>query len=727
MKKHCIILILLLIFTNFQAQKKIENLNFEIIENNFPKNWNIFGDGNAKISVDATEKQQGKYSATIESTEEKGFKALAFTLPENYAGKKIKLSGYLKTENVSNGFAGLWMRIDPQIAFDNMKKIGLKGTNPWKKYEVTLEMSPENTKQIVLGALLAGKGKIWIDELKVSIDGRDISKAKVFEKIPAKVELDKEFDDGSKLSNINLDAKNTENLKNLGLIWGYLKYYHPNIAKGNYNWDYELFRLLPKLKGNSITENDKIYISWIKNLGEFETTKIVSDDKNIKIKADLDWITSSGFSQELTELLLNLKYAKRSKINYYVDFFDQVNNPDFKNENPYKKMSFPDEGFRLLSLYRYWNIIQYYFPYKNLIEEDWKKVLPEFIPKFLNAKNQSEYTLAALEIIARIHDTHANIWGNNKAVNQYFGERYSSVKVSFVENKAIVTDFYKKELGKETRLQKGDIIVEVNGENIDSIIQKQLKYTAASNYPTQLREIARNLLCSNSETIHIKFLRDGIENSALIKTYTYAEIANDEQKEFFEMFNNDVAYLYMGSADSEKLPEIFEKIKNTKGLVIDFRSYPSDFVVFKLGKLLKPNSTEFVKFSNTNNIQPGVFTFTPSLKIPGTGNNYYKGKIAILINETTQSSAEYHTMGLRTAPNAKVFGSTTSGADGNVSKIMLPGNISTMISGIGIYYPDGKETQRVGIIPDIVVKPTIEGIKTDQDEVLEKAVNWITN
>jgi C-terminal processing protease CtpA/Prc len=50
-----------------------------------------------------------------------------------------------------------------------------------------------------------------------------------------------------------------------------------------------------------------------------------------------------------------------------------------------------------------------------------------------------------------------------------------------------------------------------------------------------------------------------------------------------------------------------------------------------------------------------------------------------------------------------------------------------MISGIGVYYPDGKETQRIGIIPDVEVKPTIEGIKNERDEVLEKAVNWINN
>ena len=45
-----------------------------------------------------------------------------------------------------------------------------------------------------------------------------------------------------------------------------------------------------------------------------------------------------------------------------------------------------------------------------------------------------------------------------------------------------------------------------------------------------------------------------------------------------------------------------------------------------------------------------------------------------------------------------------------------------MMSGVGIYYPDGKETQQVGLIPDIEVKPTIAGIMANRDELMEKAL-----
>ncbi|WES95890.1 S41 family peptidase [Chryseobacterium arthrosphaerae] len=724
MKKKFIAFLMLLPFV-YQGQSKIDNLSFESVENNLPKSWSIIGDSPATISIDNKEKQDGQYSVLAQSAE-KGMTGLIYTLPENYAGKKITISGYIKTENLTDGFAGIWMRIDPKVGFDNMQSKNIKGTTPWTKYETTLTLSPENSKKIVVGTLFTGKGKAWFDNIRISIDGKDIQDAVAFQKPQVNADLDHEFDKGSKISSIDTGKKNMDNLKNLGLIWGYLKYYHPNVAGGKYNWDYELFRILPKISGASAKQRDEILADWIKGLGTFQTEKFTFDTKNVKIAPDLNWITNSGFSKELSDLLLQLKDAKRPKANYYVDFYDNIGNPDFSNEKPYENEAYPDAGFRLLSLYKYWNIIQYYFPYKNLIREDWKEVLPEFIPKFADAKNETDYTLAALEIIARIHDTHANVWGSNKALDKYFGARHAPVKLTFAENKAIVSSYINDQLGKESGLQTGDIITEINGKPVDHIVKEMLKISPASNYATQLRDIARKLLRSNSETMNIKISRNGKTESLAVKTFEPKELnIKKEPKDFFKMLDNQTGYFYMGSADGKKLSESFDKLRNTKGIVIDLRSYPSDFVVFSMGKLLKKDSSDFVKFTQTTNQMPGLFTFTPNLGVEGNGPEHYKGKIAILINETTQSSAEYHTMAFRTAPNSKVFGSTTAGADGNVSRILLPGNISTMISGIGIYYPDGTETQRIGIVPDVEIKPTVEGIKNGKDEVLDKALEWI--
>ena len=97
----------------------------------------------------------------------------------------------------------------------------------------------------------------------------------------------------------------------------------------------------------------------------------------------------------------------------------------------------------------------------------------------------------------------------------------------------------------------------------------------------------------------------------------------------------------------------------------------------------------------------------------------------ILVDEVTQSQAEYTTMAFRAVPGALVVGSTTAGADGAASRITLPGNLFTIISGYGMFYPDKRPTQRVGIVPDVVVEPTIASVRAGRDLVLEKALRLI--
>jgi len=300
------------------------------------------------------------------------------------------------------------------------------------------------------------------------------------------------------------------------------------------------------------------------------------------------------------------------------------------------------------------------------------------------------------------------------------------LKIEFVEEQAMVVSYHDEDLGKASGLQKGDIITAVNGKSIGEHIKKLLPYTPASNYPTQLRNIARKLLRTNDKALSITFSRNGKEQTQSVICKDRKEL-NSEKEEItsFKDLDDEIGYIYPGSLKGGDVEIIKKAFKDKKGIVVDLRCYPSVFIVFTLGEFLMPLPTDFVQFTTGNLEQPGRFDFSKNLKVGKLNPNYFKGKVAILINETTQSQAEYTTMALRAAPQAKVFGSTTAGADGNVSEIFLPGQIRTMISGIGIYTPEGEETQRVGIIPDVEVKPTIKGKQAGKDEVLDKALEWL--
>ena len=100
----------------------------------------------------------------------------------------------------------------------------------------------------------------------------------------------------------------------------------------------------------------------------------------------------------------------------------------------------------------------------------------------------------------------------------------------------------------------------------------------------------------------------------------------------------------------------------------------------------------------------------------------FHGRVAILVDESSQSLAEFTAMALQTSPGAMVVGSTTAGADGNVSYVYFPGGYRGAITGIGVFYPDRRPAQRTGIAVDVKVRPTFAGIRARRDEVLEAAV-----
>jgi hypothetical protein len=144
-----------------------------------PKGWIVAGDSPTKyaMGIDKGAGQDGKNAATIKSIETNisGFGTLMQQCKADiYAGKKIKMSGSVKSVNVTN-WAGLWLRVDQAgssqpLAFDNMQDRAIKGTTVWKKYDIVLDV-PTNASMLAFGALIAGTGQIWFDNITFEVVG----------------------------------------------------------------------------------------------------------------------------------------------------------------------------------------------------------------------------------------------------------------------------------------------------------------------------------------------------------------------------------------------------------------------------------------------------------------------------------------------------------------------------------------------------------------------------
>lgn len=145
-------------------------------------------------------------------------------------------------------------------------------------------------------------------------------------------------------------------------------------------------------------------------------------------------------------------------------------------------MKYPDTGYRILSLFRYWNTINYFFPYKKLIEKPWENTLQEFIPKLITVKNKEEYFKSILLLICEIKDSHAIIWDSENTSNRLFGERIIPIIISNIEDKPVVTGFYTQGNYLKNNFQKGDILLKLDNKKVTNLSKK-----IAPNFSTILR------------------------------------------------------------------------------------------------------------------------------------------------------------------------------------------------------------------------------------------------
>lgn len=555
----------------------------------------------------------------------------------------------------------------------------------------------------------------------------------------AKASLDQEFITGSKIELHSLSPMQTDNLALLGKVWGFLKYHHPAVAKGDYNWDFELFRITPKILAvKTLTERNEILEKWISGLGAFKTvTPKTIAAKTIKYKPDFTWMKVAGLSKSLMAQLEQLKIADRSQENYYVKLYDaETPVAIFQNEAAYASFKFPDAGYRLLALFKFWNIFEYFAPYKNIIDQPWSKVLKTYIPTFITAKDELAYKLAVAAFVAEIQDSHADVSPYDNTFKNFYGALKPNIEVVFVDNSPVVNYSHDQVQGLST-LKKGDVIQSINNVPVAQLMKEKLPYMVASNRPTQLRKLAQLFLRTNDTLMQVGYLRDGKVEKTNLKCYPYNKLnyrktlATDTG---FKMISPDVAYFHPGRSSLKQIAAVMPLANKAKAIIIDMRTYPRQTgFTWEIGKYLFSQPTDVASYTAGSTETPGLFTFLPEeymkmVRIGESRSDHYKGMVVVLINEETQSLAELSTMALRARPNTLVVGSQTAGADGSVGMpVTFPGGLATGFTQIGVYYPDGKETQRIGIVPNVVVKPTVKGIKENKDEVLDKALDLIKN
>lgn len=510
-------------------------------------------------------------------------------------------------------------------------------------------------------------------------------------------------------------------------VWGFLKYYHPGLNWSKKNADPILLTLVPRIIAAA---NDDEFNSALDSLFNFagpvssRSGSLPQLADREKRNFDLSWFHSPIFSSSNAARLDSIYANFRQEPNNYYNWNTNSNSGYIYSiqENLYATVKTLKMEYKLMYFFRYWNIVNYYYPYKYAMDRAWDSTLLDFIPKCLSVTTDTSFHLFFAQLQSRFNDSHG--FTSSSLFFYYFGSHYFPFYVGFTEGKTVII----RVLDSASGVKQGDVIIAIDGVDINHFRDSLRPFAGGSN-PASVERNTNSFIERGKSLNSILLLEDGSGTrtvSVSRKDTTYPPATNVPP--VWKILPGNVGYVDMGRLQPANVDSMYSQLKKTKAIIFDTRNYPNGTMYAICAHILREQH-EFVKFTSPVPNYPGTLIYEEPGYSCGpitTNDDWYQGKVLILMNEQTQSHAEFTIMSLKTHPNAITIGSQTAGADGNVIAVNVMGGLSLYYTSIGVYYPDWSETQRIGIKPDIEVKPTVLGIREGRDEVLEKALS-VTN
>jgi carboxyl-terminal processing protease len=528
----------------------------------------------------------------------------------------------------------------------------------------------------------------------------------------------------------------TEKLYYTCKVWGYMKYFHSHVSACKINWNKILVENLTMID-QAVTKEEfnSALLGLMDEAGPMEiATTDPPEEIPYELRRNLDysWFDDELLNEEVKARLNEIKKNFRPHIACWA-----VDNEGegygwlaFPYDDPIinwnANTTFPDENQRLMANMSFWNIMNYYNPNKYILETPWDSTLYYYIEEVAEAEEYVTFYRTFQKMTSNLDDAHTEGLTGSSVLKQIYAPK---LLLKNIEDQYVVIKSGYPEI------IVGDIIVSVDGKTTKQWEDSLRKYVSAGNTSVFKRFMNKYIIRGGKDTqIELEYMDENNEIhhfSTVRYDYYYSDwfldyhASNNLKGVKWHKWDCNVGYVDMAKVLNSDVNEFMNELKNTKAIIFDLRYSNLDNTAWNISDLLYPEPRPFAILTYPDVNYPG--TFEKHNQYRGFSEpypDYYKGKVIILVDENTQSSMEYSTMMLKAAPEATIIGSQTAGADGNITAFFISKEISTGFSTLGVYWPDNRQTQGIGLVPDIEVRPTINGIRNNIDEVLETALDF---
>jgi C-terminal processing protease CtpA/Prc len=397
-----------------------------------------------------------------------------------------------------------------------------------------------------------------------------------------------------------------------------------------------------------------------------------------------------------------------------------------RNDLDYPGTVVPSRAHRVLAGVRAWAALEYFFPYRYLIA-DWDRAFRDALPKLEAAGDRDAYLDALRELGARAGDGHIAVWSVAKSTKK---EGIPPFETRMIEKQLVITRIVKPVPG----VAVGDIVETVDGKPVAEVMASRRSTISGSTDEARDQHVATLALGGADGTaakLRVRTVGGKPRDVTLTReAANWMALSAPAQVPHWKKLANQIGYVDLRLLTVPEVPTMFTELKDTRAIVFDMRGYPKSTawtIAPRVNTRRAKHGAQFLKpfvtgWSRDSDQRIRFLQPLPSLP---ANTPLYTGKIVVLIDDRAISQSEHTCLFLQEAAGATFIGSPTAGANGDITMVRLPGELRMVFTGQEVRHLDGKQLQKVGITPHVVVRPTIAGIRAGKDEVLERALAWL--
>ncbi len=396
----------------------------------------------------------------------------------------------------------------------------------------------------------------------------------------------------------------------------------------------------------------------------------------------------------------------------------------------------PDEAHRVLAAFRIWGTIEYLDPYKNLMHDDWDAALHAALADLHGVSTPLDYDLALVKMYAHIHDTHGFV--SAPALRDAYAALPPFVARDVQGAPTIVR--VDPVAAKRDGFAVGDVIEAVDGELAGARAARLRPYVVASTEQSArelLEDRAGNVSvlagpAGSSVTLRLRG-PGGSARDVRTMRVPYQPALHARTRPVVDVLAGNVGYVDLQRLEAGAVDAMFKQLASTRAIVFDLRGYPRGtawriaphFAAGTVAAALFRTPVSRFAHDAPNSSSAGV-RFRPETRdfeqlINAAAPRYAK-PVVVVIDARAISQSEHTGLYLAASAHARFVGEPTMGANGDVTWFFVPGGVRLNFTGQAVLHPDGTQLQRVGLIPDVRVSPTLRGVRAGDDELLAAGV-----